>query len=451
MPTRRHFLKQAGLALTGSSLLFHLNRLAHAGEASGDYRALVCLFLYGGNDANNMLIPLDTGGYGQYSAVRGVSSGINIPQANWLPIHSQTQGARAFGLHPDLKGIKALYDQGRAAALCNVGTLLKPLSRSEYRSGIGRPANLFSHLDQVNQWQTASANTGLRPSGWGGRLADASRSLSSGSGSFPLLASLSGVNLFTTGLREEVIAPGSSSLKGFNSSAASQARYDALRKLETLNAGNTLMSAKNLITGKAIDHVATLNTALATLPALGTTFPTSSLGKQLETVARMIALREVLGLKRQVFFCSLGGFDTHTNQLSAQSSLFQTLDTALTAFHTEVSNLGLDRQVTSFTLSDFGRTFKPSSGAGSDHGWGSHHFIMGGAVKGGDLYGRYPSLTPGDSDDADTEGRWIPSTSVDEYGKQLALWFGINDLSQVFPNLDYFDSTRTDLDFMMTA
>lgn len=449
MLTRRHFIQRTGAALTGSALLSALSRAAYAQSSTADYKALVCLFLNGGNDGNNLLIPLEDGGYAQYEAVRGTNSGINIPQDHWLQIKSASQGGRYFGLHPSLKGLQGLYETGRAGLLCNVGTLQQPLTRDQYRSGQGRPPNLFSHLDQVLQWQAGSGGSASRPSGWGGRWADANGSQFNGGSSFPMLASLSGVNLFTTGLEAGVIAPGSSSLRGFGTSAASKSRYDALRKIESLDVGRSaLIQAKNRITGAAIDNLSILNSALDALPALTTVFPTSSLGKQLETVARMIALRDVLGLKRQIFYCSLGGFDTHTNQLSTQASLLETLDTALLAFHAATVEMGVEQAVTSFTLSDFGRTFKASAGGGSDHGWGSHHLLVGGAVNGGDLYGRYPSLIPGGGDDADSEGRWIPTTSVDEYGAQLARWFGAGDVSTLFPNLKLFDATRSDLGFM---
>ena len=449
MLTRRHFIQRTGIALTGSALLSSLSRAGYAETVSGDYKALVCLFLNGGNDGNNLLIPLDGEGYAQYAAIRGSSSGINIPQENWLRIMSANQGGREFGLHPSLTGLKALYDSGSAALLCNVGTLQQPLTRDQYRAGQGRPPNLFSHLDQVLQWQSGSGGSASRPSGWGGRLADASGGLFNAETSFPMLASMSGVNLFTTGLQAGVIAPGSSSLRGFGTSAAAKARYDALRKIESLDIGkSTLIQAKNRITGAAIDNLSTLNSALANLPALNTVFPSSSLGNQLQMVARMIALRDVLGLKRQIFYCSLGGFDTHSNQLSTQASLLGTLDAALSAFHAATVELGVEQAVTSFTLSDFGRTFKPSAGGGSDHGWGSHHLLIGGAVNGGDLYGRYPSLIPGGVDDADTEGRWIPTTAVDEYGAQLARWFGISNVAELFPNLGLFDAMRSDLGFV---
>ncbi len=450
MLTRRHFIKNTGLALTGSALLASLGRVGYAEAAGADYKALVCLFLNGGNDGNHLLAPLDAEGYASYAAIRGAGSGINIPQGEWLPITAASQGGRSFGLHPNLKGLKSLYDSGNAALLCNVGTLLEPLTRDQFRAGKGRPPNLYSHLDQVLQWQAGSGGSASRPSGWGGRLADVSGPQFNGVTKFPMLASLSGVNLFTTGLQSGVIAPGSSSLRGFSTSTASKARYDALRKIEALGISSSLGRAKNLITGAAIDNLATLNTALDASPALNTVFPASALGKQLQTVARMIALRDVLGLRRQVFFCSLGGFDTHTNQLSTQGSLLQDVDASLTAFHAAMIEQGVDQNVTSFTLSDFGRTFVPSAGAGSDHGWGSHHLLVGGAVNGGNLYGRYPNLIVGGADDADDEGRWIPTTSVDEYGAQLARWFGVSDLASLFPNMGHFDAARTDLGFMRT-
>jgi uncharacterized protein (DUF1501 family) len=256
------------------------------------------------------------------------------------------------------------------------------------------------------------------------------------------------VNLFTQGAVSSVIAPNASSLKGFNTSAASVARYRAMRQLETLSSGNVLIKAKNSITGKAIDSLDTLTKATASVPALTTVFPGSSLGGQLKNIATMIAARGTLGVQRQVFFCSLGGFDTHSAQLNTQAGLFKDLADSLKAFQDATIELGVDQAVTAFTLSDFGRTFLPSANAGSDHGWGSHHLILGGAVKGGDIYGKYPTLKLAGPDDADSEGRWIPSTSVEEYAYPLVRWFGLSDPKVVLPNLSAFDLTRKDLDFM---
>ncbi|MEI6353831.1 MAG: DUF1501 domain-containing protein [Methylococcus sp.] len=444
---RRDFLKHTGFGLTGTALLSTLGGIRLAEAAGNDYKALVCVFLFGGNDSNNMLIPLDAEGYAAYNAVRGPTSGINIPQSSWLPINPSSQGGKVFGLHPSLASLQPLFSQNRLALIANTGTLAKPTTRAQYLLGGAKPDNLFSHVDQQNQWQSATTKAAIRPTGWGGRLADGVATFNAAT-TFPPLASLSGVNLFTQGAVSSVIAPNASSLKGFNTSAASMARYQAMRQLETLSSGNVLIKAKNSITGKAIDSLDTLTKATASVPALTTVFPGSSLGGQLKNIATMIAARGTLGVQRQVFFCSLGGFDTHSAQLNTQAGLFKDLADSLKAFQDATIELGVDQAVTAFTLSDFGRTFLPSANAGSDHGWGSHHLILGGAVKGGDIYGKYPTLQLAGPDDADSEGRWIPSTSVEEYAYPLVRWFGLSDPKVVLPNLSAFDLTRKDLGFM---
>lgn len=446
MFTRRRFIKNTGIALTASALISDLGRLSLAQAASDDYKALVCVFLTGGNDSNNLLIPIDIE-YAAYSATRSSASGVNIPQSNLLPILAPSHMGKTFGVHPAMMGFKSLYERGRAAFVCNTGPLLQPINRLQYKAGIGLPDNLFSHQDQVQLWQGALGMSTSRPSGWGGRLAEAVGPRLNIGSNFPMLMSLSGVNMFTTAQNADVIAPGAIGLKGFNA-LDSKDRYDAMRALEKIDYGSSLIKAKNTLTGAAIDNMATLQALLGTQPQINTAFPSSDLGDQLKTVARMIALRDMLGLKRQVFFCSLGGFDTHSNQLSRQTALFQNLDASLLAFYNATIELGVEQRVTSFTLSDFGRTFKPTSGGGSDHGWGSHHMVIGGSVNGGNLYGKYPALILGGADDADDEGRWIPTTSVDEYGAQLALWFGASNLSGIFPNIDNFNSSRADLSFM---
>ena len=446
MLTRRCFLKQSGVAFTGAAILSVLGKVGMAKAAAEDYKSLVCIFLSGGNDSNNLLIPIGAE-YGAYELVRGRNSNLNIPMANWLPILSQNHSGRIFGLHPAMTGIKSLYEQGRAAILLNTGTLVHPIIRADYQSGIAIPDNLFSHQDQTQQWQTGSWTSELRKSGWGGRLAETVGPLMNVGANFPMLMSMNGNNLFNTAQNANEIAPGAINLKGFNQ-LSSLDRRSAMRNLESLEYGLSLVKAKNYLTGTAIDNMATLETLLGTSSPLSTLFPLSNIGYQLKMVASIISLRNLLGLKRQVFFCSMDGFDTHSNQLSTQAGLFQNLDAALLAFYEATIELGIDQSVTSFTLSDFGRTFKPTSTGGSDHGWGSHHMIIGGAVNGGNLYGNYPTLSLGGPDDTDDEGRWIPTVSVDEYGAQLARWFGASDPSNIFPNINNFDKNRTDINFM---
>jgi len=439
MRTRREFLRDAGCGLGTAALLSAFDRFSRldaavSPEAAADYRALVCVFLFGGNDGNNTVIPYDD--YASYAAVRGTQ--LNIPKASLLTVNAPSQKA-SFGLHPSLVELQALYNGGKLAVLTNVGTLAAPITRAQYRAGGPTPDNLFSHADQQNQWQSSVPFTSIpqADTGWGGRLADVTSSLNTGT--FPMVVSVAGVPLFTTGVSARPLVPGSG-LAGFSGSAASKARYAALRSILQADGSMTLVAAASSITANGIDDVATLNTALAQSPSLKTVFPSTSLGSQLQKIAQVIASRDALQMNRQIFFASLGGFDTHTDELNTQQNLLVQVSQAMGAFYAATLELGVETQVTSFTLSDFGRTFQPASGGGSDHAWGSHHFILGGSVKGGDFYGTFPTLALNGPDDATDEGRWIPSTSVDQYGATLAQWYGVapTDLPTVFPYIGQF-------------
>ncbi len=440
MATRRDFIKCCSVmsvaAAAGFSRLGLINALA---QGTSDYRALVCIFMFGGNDGNNVLVPTDTTNYTAYSTAR---ANLALAQGALLPIAPVSGGP--YGLHPTLTEMQTLFAQRRLAILANVGTLVQPTTKAAYQARTALPANLFSHSDQQAEWQTSLPTASS--SGWAGRIADRMAAANPGA-QFPMVVSVAGTAIFCNGVQTAPanVTPGASStLAGFGTDSASQARLQAMQQMLTLDSGLTLIHNTSDIMQRSFQQATLLNNALQSAPALATTFPNTSLGQQLQQVARIIAVRSALGMRRQVFFASLGGFDTHTNQLQTQQTLFTQLSPAMRAFYDATVELSVAPQVTAFTLSDFGRTFQPGSGAGSDHGWGSHHVIMGGAVAGGDLYGRYPTLTLGGPDDAGSNGRWIPTTAVDQYGATLASWFGVadTDLDLVFPNLHNFPTRR---------
>jgi uncharacterized protein (DUF1501 family) len=442
MKSRRQFVEEIGAGLGAAAFLSSLGRLsrleASSIDAASDYKALVCVFLYGGNDANNMVVPYDD--YASYQAVRGAN--LTISRDSLLKVASASQRA-AYGLHPSLPELKALYDSKDLAVVANVGTLARPITRAGYLAGVPRPDNLFSHSDQQGEWQSAvtSSTDLLALTGWGGRLADTLAPMNAVN--FPMLMSTAGVDLFTTGVHSQPLVPGGS-LQGFSTSATSQARYAALQKLLTLDRDPKMVDAASNVTSTSIANSATLNTALTGASPLKTTFPTTSIGAQMKSIATILGVRAALKMNRQVFFASFGSFDTHTGQLATQATLLTQLSQALGAFFAATTELGIAPNVTTFTMSDFARTFQPNGGGGSDHGWGSHHLVLGGSVQGGDFFGTYPNLALGGPDDATSQGRWIPTTSVDQYGATLAQWFGLapGSLPSVFPNVGSFPSSN---------
>jgi uncharacterized protein (DUF1501 family) len=444
-PGRRAFLRSLG-ALSTFGLAARLDLLNLVAEANaqqaGDYKALVCVFMFGGNDGNNTVIPIDTGGYAQYAAVRPGSSGINLAQASLLPIQPVNLGT-PFGLHPALPELQTLFNQRKLAILANVGTLVQPITKAQYNAGI-RPDSLYSHADQQAQWQS-SISDAASATGWGGRIADKVVSRNAASG-FPVVTSLDGTVLFTTGATTTPLTipvTGSFALAGYNGSAVANGRLTAVQQLLALASGNVFVGGANKIGTQALQLSGTVNPILANAnSAVAPIFAPlkSSIATQFFQVAKMIEARAATGAMRQIFFVQLGSFDTHGDQLNRQQNLFADLSPALKAFYDATVALGVSARVTTFTLSDFGRTFQPASGGGTDHAWGSHHFIIGDAVNGGALYGQYPQLALGGPSDAESEGRWLPTTAVDQYGATLASWFGVAsaDLGTVFPNIAEF-------------
>jgi uncharacterized protein (DUF1501 family) len=466
--SRREFLIRTSCAALGAAAVsagvkrFGLISALAQQSAPSDYRALVCIFLNGGNDGNNTLIPLDSTGYNAYSAARS-AAGLAIAQGSLLSITPPSINM-PFGLHPSLPQVKGLFDQQKLAIVSNVGPLVQPLTRDQYRNGATRPYQLFSHSDQVAQWSTARSDIKIQ-SGWGGRTADNTISFN-GSGTFPTITSVAGSTVFAIGLltRPLAIAPAPTPLNqvlvlnGFNSSPEAVARRSSMDLLRTIDRQAALIAAASDVTQQAVD----IGLALNVDPTLATVFPATSLGNQLLQVAKVMKLNQTspaLSLNRQIFFCSLGGFDTHQNQVGSQATLLTQLDDAIKAFYDATVELGIESRVTTFTLSDFGRTLQPAgTGAavvGSDHAWGNHQFVLGGAVAGGEFYGVagsngtvYPTLQLSGPDDTDSRGRWIPTASVEQYAATLATWFGLAsaDLPTVFPLIGRF--TTPNLGFL---
>lgn len=457
--TRRDFLREIGCGaltatavLTGARDLFVMNALA-AASGPTDYKALVCVFLFGGNDANNTVIPVDD--YASYSAARG---NLAVPSAQLLAISVPSAGA-TFGLHPNLTRLRALWQANRLAVVANVGPLAAPTTRTQYlNKTVPRPYQLFSHSDQQAAWQSGSA-TGAIPTGWGGRLADVIGASASG---FPTVASIGSLTLFSLGTKTSPVSIPSAptalnqalALQRSGDSAAASA-FRQLLSQDTADGSPLLVQAAADVGLQLLAN----GQALTTDPQIATAFPNTTLGNQLKQAAKLIALRDQLGLKRQIFFCSQGGFDTHVSQgvtSGSQPDLLTQLSQAIGAFYDATVELGVASQVTTFTLSDFSRTLKPAGSggaAGSDHAWGSHHFVIGDAVAGGDFYGTFPTLALNGPNDADSgsgaRGRWIPTTAVDQYAATLALWLGVapSDLPAVLPNIGRFAAPN--LGFML--
>jgi uncharacterized protein (DUF1501 family) len=437
--TRRDFLRNTACALGSMALASSIENfgVVHAmtPQAATDYRALVMVFLNGGNDARS-------------------TAGLAI--GNFLAVSPATGGS--FGFHPNMPEMQSLFNQGKLAMLCNNGPLVEPLTRTTYQNGTGKkPLQLFSHSDQVGLFQTSIANS-VSQTGWGGRLADKTHGLN-GSATFPNNVSIAGVNLYLTGVdtRQLAVADSNTSLANVLvlSNAPGASASDITSRLTAFNQLRSLDNEFKLIKAASDTRSSALQTdnALSTVsPTLTTVFPSTSLGRQLKQVALLIKACTDAGaginMKRQIFFTQIGGFDTHSAQINGQGNLLLQVSQAINAFFLATGELGLQDKVTLFTMSDFSRTMQPSGSGllavGSDHAWGNNHIIVGGSVLGNAVYGSYPNLTPGGPDDTDSgsspRGRWIPSTSVEQYAATLATWYGLSsvDLSAVFPLIGRF-------------
>ncbi len=457
--SRRAFMKRASaLSVAGVAAPWAIN-LAAMAEASAanatDYKALVCVFLYGGNDYANTLVPYDSSSHGVYSQARPsfayardslAATALNPAVA---PVDS-AGFAHQYALAPNLAPLLPLFNAGKLGVLLNVGPLVQPTTKLQYTNkSVKLPPKLFSHNDQQSVWQSSSPEGAM--SGWGGRMGDLFQAANTHA-TFTCV-NVSGNAVYLSGksaVQYQVSSNGSVPLSGlknplFGSAAASA----VLRQLITEPRSHMLENEYNIVSKRSIEADGILTGALAAAPPLATPFPSAnSLADQLKMVARMISASPALGTKRQVFFVSLGGFDTHDAMLTDHPVLMGKLGSALAAFHAATVELGVADQVTAFTASDFGRTLTGNAN-GSDHGWGSMHFVLGGAVNGGKFYGTAPVVANGGPDDVG-QGRLLPTTSVEQMAATLGGWLGVSDsdLLSLLPNLSNYNSTVRKLGFV---
>ncbi|HSW03743.1 DUF1501 domain-containing protein [Aquabacterium sp.] len=445
---RRALLRRGALlGVTGTAAPWALNLSlmadAAAATSPGDYKALVCVFLYGGNDHGNTLVPVDGTHYTRYAQIRGaMATAQSALAATTLQPNTALPDGLQLALAPQLAPLKTVWDAGKLAVQLNVGPLIVPTTVAQYKAkSVPLPPKLLSHNDQQSIWQSDLAEGAT--SGWGGRIGDLM--LSGNGGSVFSCTSVTGNAVFLSGhsaVQYQLSSGGAVAIKGIQRALyGSSAAQTALRTLITGTSANLFADEYTRVTRRSIDAEAQVTAALGGLPDLATVFPGTSLGAQLKMVARMVAARASFGLSRQVFMVSLGGFDLHDNLLENHPGLLTQVADAMKAFHDATAELGVSDKVTSFTASDFGRTLS-INGDGSDHGWGSHHVVIGGAVKGKAFYGSAPAIAVNGPDDIG-QGRLVPTTSVDQFGATLASWLGVSDsdLATVVPNIGNF-STR---------
>ena len=453
--SRRAFLQRASaLSVAGVAMPWALN-LASLGEAAAatasDYKALVCVFLYGGNDYGNTLIPYDQSNYNAYNGLRPTMAYTRTALASTILTPSTAlANGRQYALAPELAPLLPLFDAGQMAVLLNVGTLIQPTTKTQYLAKtVPLPPKLFSHNDQQSVWQS-SAPEGAT-SGWGGRMGDLFQA-GNGSATFTCI-NVSGNAVYLSGntaVQYQMSTSGSVPLKALTTPLFGSANCSAaLQSVITQSRSHLKESELTRVTKRSIDASAMLTSNLVPSSSITTPFPTSNnLGDQLKMVARMIASANALGAKRQVFFVSMGGFDTHDGLTTVHPGLLTSVANALAAFQAATQELGVANQVTTFTTSDFGRTLSGNND-GSDHGWGSMHFILGGAVNGRRFFGAPPVVADNGPDDVG-QGRLLPTTSVDQYAATLGKWFGVSsaDLLTVLPNLQNYDVGARNLGFV---
>ncbi|TPV58381.1 DUF1501 domain-containing protein [Aestuariibacter sp. GS-14] len=442
---RRDFLKRSLLSLGGASSLwattsqFNLVNAATSAQSFDDYKALVCVFLLGGNDSLNMLIPTDPSAYQQYAATR---QNLAVARESALPLSVANTQYSAVGLHPSLAALHTVYEQGYMALIANVGPMIEPVTKADILAGrVALPPQLFSHSDQQNHWQTAYPQQAAL-TGWAGRMADM---LSDTSHPLSMNLSMAGNNLWQTGnqvLPFALSSNGAEVLEGINPNEEWQRPNASF--LDRIHANTEGLFATQF--ASMVDRTRStgglVNDALALGPELSTVFPATRFAEQMRLIAKMISVQQHLDQPRQMYFVALGGWDTHDNQLTDHPTLLAELAEGMAAFFNATTELGVSESVTAFTASDFGRTLT-SNGDGTDHGWGGNHIVMGGAVQGADIYGQLPEMALNSNDDLG-DGRIIPTLAVDQYAATLAGWFGLSDseLTDILPNLRNYDRHR---------
>jgi uncharacterized protein (DUF1501 family) len=463
---RRKFIKAAaagGIAHAFSRTAGTVHAQMAGTGGFGDYKALVCLFLFGGNDSWNMVVPTSTAEYNAYARSRGggTSSSLAIDRSALLPITLQGRfaGDPTYGFHPSMPGVRDLFSSGQLAVMANVGPLIRPTTKSQYQSaattGHTLPPQLFSHNDQQDQWHSLRGRATLK-SGWAGRVADVLNA-QTGAQSLSVNVSLAGQTYFQAG---EVAKPyvmganGPTPFTAFPTTGIGPARRAAFEAVLSATAGsvsNTIYERSFAgVQQRAVQFADRISAAIASgysFTALPNTGTLSALQQQLRTVAKIVSMRQSLGLSRQIFFVSAGGFDQHDDLVSDQPGLLSNISVSIKSFHDAMTEIGMTNNVTLFTHSDFGRTLT-SNGDGSDHAWGGIQLVSGGAVRGGRFYGSYPLLEIGSALEIGG-GRIIPTISADQYAATLSTWFGVADadLFKVAPSLSNF-ATR-DLGFMV--
>ena len=444
---RRDFIKQCCVLGAASAASAHIGRLglaANLAAQTNPFKALVCVFLFGGNDANNMIVPIDSTRYNLYRSMRGA---VALDRA---AVEARSLGASGYGLHPSLANMRQLYNQGLGAAVFNVGTLVRPTTKADLLNGNAQlPRNLYSHSDQTQQWQSSDPIGGT--TGWGGRANDIVAAMNTGTLA-PGITVSGGNSLFLSGPNTQgmnVANLDSFGLEYFGDGSAMSARIGSLQRLLTFDSGIKLVGAANGVLDGAVRTAQEVNAILSSSPTPPVPFPNSSLGRQLEQATRLLSVQSQLGMSRQLFFAGMGGFDNHEDLLTNHATLMQTLDASIGAFFQNLEQMGLANSVTLFTESEFSRTGDANSNVGTDHAWGSHHMVFGGAVVEG-TYGTFPTHQLRGPDDAGDRGYWIPTTALDQYAATLAAWYGVPtaSLPSVFPNLANWSADKHTLGFL---